>query len=75
MSMMTRGSGFFILALISSILGAFEGSALCYLFSGFSVGWLAITLSFGLALLGSLVWARNYLKVSVRARSNPYSIS
>ena len=50
----SKSSGFIIIIVISSILGALEGSALSYIFSGFQLIWLAITLSFGLLLMAAL---------------------
>lgn len=62
MSLTSRSSGFIILVIISCILGAVEGSALCYIFSGLNAVWLVITFCFGLVLLGSLVWTYYYFK-------------
>ena len=62
MNTISRSSGFIIIIALSSILGALEGSVLCYLFSNFSTVWLIFTLSFGLLLAGSLSWVYNYFK-------------
>lgn len=62
MSAMPRYPTFFIGIIISCILGAVEGSVLCYIFSGLNQVWLVITSSFGLVLTGSLVWVYYYFK-------------
>jgi len=60
--MFSRSLGFIILVIISSILGAVEGSALCYIFSNLNTVYLVITLGLGLLLIGSLVWVYYYIK-------------
>ena len=68
MSVISKSLGFIILVIISSILGAVEGSALCYIFSNLDIVWLEITFGFGLLLLGSLVWAYYCFK-----KAEPYA--
>ena len=62
MDVASKSSGFIIIIVLSSMLGALEGSALCYLFSNFGTVWLVLTLSFGLLLTGSLSWVYYYFK-------------
>jgi hypothetical protein len=62
MDEVSKSTGFIILIVLSSILGALEGSALCYIFSNFGKVWLILTLSFGLLLMGSLSWVYYYFK-------------
>ncbi|MDQ1279689.1 MAG: hypothetical protein QG670_951 [Thermoproteota archaeon] len=57
--------GLMILVVVSAVLGGFEGSILCFVFSGFGAFWFGVTLGFGLLLLVSLVWAYRCFKNAV----------
>jgi hypothetical protein len=63
----SRSSGLIITVIISSILGAVEGSLLCYIFSNLNTVWLGITLGFGLLLTGISVWGYYYFKEAIKA--------
>ena len=60
--MTLRYPGFAIIIILSSILGAVEGSVVCYIFSDFNLIWLGILLVFGLLFMGSLVGVYKYFK-------------
>lgn len=62
MDALSRDAGFFVLIALSSMLGAAEGSLLCYIFSDLSVVWLVITLGFGLLLMCGSVGTYRYFK-------------
>jgi len=68
MNVISKYPAFVIMVIVSSILGAVEGSFLCYMFSGFNPVWLAATLGFGILLTGSLIKVYYYFE-----RTEPYS--